>query len=263
MAYWITQFGTTALSQIEQEHETGLGLTAGGTLPLPAGGAHDPWGADQAPVQLPYTLRVSAELVHTTPGSLRTALYALRALHGERAKLYRTPDGGVLNSEWVWARLERLRVARRAANVLVLPIEMDFTILTAPWRGDDATVSTVLDASPKSITCTNGGNARISDSVITVTAAGSAVTNVQVSIAGESLWAWAGTLTVGNDLVIDCGAKTVRNNGVDAYSGFALDPLHTVSEWLRLEPGSNTVQVWRTGGDNATAIEIAFEDGWA
>jgi len=68
---------------------------------------------------------------------------------------------------------------------------------------------------------------------------------------------------VGTDLVIDCGARTVTNNGVEAYDELTLGAGHVVAEWLRLPPGNTTVAVTRTGGDNTSAIEIAFDDGWA
>lgn len=263
MAYWITQFGSQALPTTEPTQDTGLADAALGLIELPGGGVADGDGSAPALVQLPYLLQVQAELVHTTPDSLRTALYLLRALHGIRAKLYRTPDNGALNSEWVWARLARINVRRRGDNVLTLPVTFEFLVLSHPWSGDDATVDTVLSTTPKSIVCANGGNAAVTNAIITVTARGTPITVLTVAITGISSWTWTGTLAVGESLVVDCGARTVRNDGDDDYGSFALGAAHTINDWLRLAPGNNTVVVTRTGGDATSEIEIAYADGWA
>jgi len=257
MAYQITQFGTTAVPSSAPAQEIGAGEAVDGAVSVAGGRVHDAYGTARAPIQLPFDVEVSASL--RTP----TGLATWAALVGTRGRLYRTVDGGALNAQSTAARLRSVRSTRTVEGLSLLPISMLFQVLEHPWAGADATVNDVLDASPKALACANGGNAPVRNAVITVTAAGSAITVLQVGVAGISLWAWTGTLAVGQALVIDCGAKTVRNNGVDAYSGFALDALHTIADWLRLEAGANTVQVWRTGGDNTTAIRIAYAAGWA
>jgi len=265
MAYWITKFGTVTLSATQPNQDIGLGAAATGIVELPGGGVHDPWGSGRAPVLLPYRLPVNAIVMGTTGTDLRNNLYELRALHGQRAKLYRTPDGGPLNSEWVWARLEALRVRRRLENWLHLDVGMVFLVLSDPWSGADQTVDTVLDATPKNIVCANDGNARVDNAVITVTAKGSSITELEVVVdtpTARMQWAWTGTLAVDSVLEIDCGARTVRVDDADDYDGWALDASHNVPEWLRLEPGNTTVAVERTGGDATTPIQIAYADGW-
>ena len=262
MAYWITAFGSTTLSTSQPMQDTGPGDADLGLVSLPGGGVHDPWGTDQAPVQLPYPLRINATLLGDA-AAMRTALYELRAQIGVRDELYRTPDDPALSDEWAMARLAGIRVSRRVENYTHLPITLEFSVLEHPWHGDDATVNDVIDAAPTNVVCVNGGNARVDDAVITITAAGSNITVLTITVAGVTALEWAGVLGVGTDLVIDCGARTVTNNGVEAYDELTLGAGHVVAEWLRLPPGNTTVAVTRTGGDNTSAIEIAFDDGWA
>jgi len=266
VAYWITKFGTESLSTVQPVQDIGLGPAATGVVELPGGGVHDPWGTEQAPVQLPYHMPIKARLVGANAAALKTSLYALRALHGTRAKLYRTLDGGAPDTEWVWARLAGLEINRRVENRLHLDVTMDFLVLSHPWSGADQTINTTLDTTPKNIVCANDGNARVDNAVITVTAKGSSITKLEVTASAgtaQMQWAWTGTLAVDSELEIDCGARTVRVDGADDYDAWALDASHNVPEWLRLEPGNTTLAVERTGGDATTTIEIAYADGWA
>ena len=265
MAYWITAFGGVSLPTAQPVQDTGLGAAAIGATELPGGGVHDPWGSAPAPVKLPYQLSVEAILRGTDSNDLRSKLYALRALHGQRLKLYRTPDGGTLNSEWVWARLETLSITRQVENRLHIGVTMNFLVLSDPWSGTDRTINTVLDAVPKYIVCPNNGNAQVNNAVITITAKGGAISLVWLVVTVSPTimqWKWTGTLAVNSSLRIDCGARTVRVNGVDDYAHFALDSSHNVSEWLRLAPGNTTVAVTRSGGDATSTVQIAYADGW-
>lgn len=261
MSYWYTRFGSTDLSQISLRQQDEL-AAALGLLSLPSGGVHDPWGSAQAPVKLPGRVTLASELVEADASSFKTAVYGLRALIGTRALLYRSPDGEAANSESVLARLENVSMNRDADNILVLGTTLTFEILQSVWDGADGTVTGVLDDVPESIVVANDGNARVDDAVITITAKTSAITVLTVAVAGVSSFTWTGSVAANKALVVDCGARTVRNDGADAYSGFVLDAGHTVAEWLRLQPGNNTVVITRTGGDATSTYSIAFNDGW-
>jgi DNA repair protein RecO (recombination protein O) len=64
-------------------------------------------------------------------------------------------------------------------------------------------------------------------------------------------WSWTGSLTTGQALVVDAGARTVRQAGVDAYSGFALASTHTARGWLPLAAGINSLQIASVGPGSA------------
>ena len=266
MAYWITRFGSTDLSQISLRQQDPL-EAALGLVNLPGGGVHDSWGSAQAPAKLPSRITCDSEYVEATSGAFRTALYAVRALIGTRAILYRSPDGEAANSESVLARLESVRMGRNADNILVMGVGLTFEALAAVWDGAAHTETITLDASPKSQDCDNGGNGIVRAVTITVTASGSPITAVTI----ENLETghitkikYAGSIAVGQSLVIDCGAMTIRNNGVNAYTStaFTLEAGHSLREWLRLMPGANTIRVTRTGGDNASTCVLTYNDGW-
>ena len=264
MAYWITRFGSTDLSQISLKQSEELGADAA-LLALPGGAVHDPWGSAQAPVKVPYPIRVDFELVETTAEAFRTAVYALRALVGTRALLYRSPDGGVANSESVLARLVGVSGQREAENLLVLGLHLTFEVLAPVWSGTAHTETITLDASPKSQDCDNDGNGVVRDVTITVTASGSAITALiieNLETGHVSKISYGGSITAGQALVIDCAAMTVRNNAVDDYANLTLETGHTLREWLRLMPGANTIRVTRTGGDNASTCVLTYSDGW-
>ena len=109
----------------------------------------------------------------------------------------------------------------------------------------------------------NGGNVRVANAILTLTAGAVAITQVKIAVSGVSEIQWDGTLTTGQQLVIDCGARSVKKVGVDAYSGFSLTANHKVDDWLRLEPGNNSVVVTLTGGSTDSTLRIQYNDGWA
>lgn len=265
MAYWITRFGSTDLSQISLRQNDSV-EAALSLVTLPGGRVHAPWGSAQAPVRLPGRITVDCEYVEATAEAFRTALYGLRAMIGTPARLYRSPDGEEANSESALAVLESVRMNRSADNLLVMGVTLTFQVLSAVWDGAAHTETITLDASPKSQDVTNGGNGIVRDITITVTATGAPITALiieNLETGQISKIKYAGTIAVGQSLVIDCAAMTIRNNGANAYTTeFTLEAGHSTREWLRLMPGANTIRVTRTGGDNSSTCVLTYSDGW-
>lgn len=224
-----------------------------------SGGAFDWRGGDRARFE-PQEITVNGVYAADTSVEVAAKLATLNALLGVRSKLWRTDD---TVQHWRTARLLEVRSPKEAGSQGHAEFTLRFHLAPGPWRGTVRTVNATLSASPVTAACTNSGNARVDDAIITITAAGSAITVVHVTVSGVSQIAWTGTLAVGQSLVIDCGARTVRNHGVDAYSGLTYTIYHKVPEWLRLQPGANSVQIHRTGGSSASAAQITYNDGWA
>ena len=264
MGYWITKFGSTVLSTKAPLQEQGISAALD-LQELPGGGVHDPWGADRASVRLPYPLPCTGTITAANAAAMHTAIAALRALIGQRDWLYRTPDGGADYRDKVLARLEDVRGPRKVENGLVLPVTLAFAVENWPWQGADGTVNDTLDGGGgvTTIVCANDGNARVTSIVITITALVAPITSITVAVAGISTWTWTGTLAVGKALVANCGIRTIRNDGANAYGGFTFNAGNTVADWLRLEPGNNSVVVTMVGGDATSTISIAYADGWA
>lgn len=264
MPHWITRFGSTDLSQISLRQREDL-TVAGQLIPLPGGGVFDPDGEAQARIELPSTVTVDSEYLETTAEAFRTLLYGLRALIGVRALLYRSPDGGEANSESCMAKLRQVSQSRDANDVLVMGVSLRFELVREVWSGTAHEETITLDASPKSQDCDNDGNAIQRAIVITVTAAGAPITALEIenlTTGHVSHISYDGSIAVGESLVIDCGAQTVRNDGDADYEHFALETDHAIDEWLRLAPGANTIRVTRTGGDNTSTCVLTYSDGW-
>jgi hypothetical protein len=103
---------------------------------------------------------------------------------------------------------------------------------------------------------------RVRDTVITIRAVGTPITELGVSLAGKFDWHWTGSLAVGKDLIIDCGTKRITNDGADAYAGFALQAGHADNDWLPLDVGVSTISVHLTGGASST-FKLDYADGWS
>lgn len=264
MPYRLTQFGSADLPTWEPEH--GLGAASNVlVMPLPGGGVFDVAGAEIAP-SAPRLITCRGVYVDTEVDAAYTAI--MRQL-GRRDQLKRKRDNDS-SEEWCYARLQEVRADRTAEFPTTLPVELDFAMISPCWYGIDKSADYTLDAVPKIVTLTNGGNARVANAVVTVTAHGSAITQVKVTALKLqdlqwitlSEFQWDGTLAAGNSLIIDCGALTVTNNGLNAYKGFRLTANHKQDDWLRIEPGENTVRISRTGGDNQSTAHIAYCEGW-
>lgn len=275
----LERFGTVTLPVYNPDGDIGPSPSRSGTVNIP-GGAYDAYGNDQAPRET-TTITRRCTLIEDTPAALQTALDELRSLRGKRDRLYaRMQDDTV---RWHWARLLRVVVPKKPGNVVNQEIELIFELPPIWWYGERTGDGWVLDAgeyfdagltldesgglftlntSPKNVTINNGGNATVTNAVITVTAAGTDITALTIAKSGETQLVYSGTIAVGQALVIDCGAWSVENNGSDDYANFALGASHAIEEWLHLSPGNNTITVTKTGGSAASTIGIEFYDGW-
>ncbi len=276
----LERFGSLALSMIEAEDDLRTGsarLASLGTI----AGEYDSHGAGDAPVD-GVVLAREFELHGATTDDLDDARDALRAVIGTRARLYaRMGDDAV---RWVNARLLDVQERRTRRNFNFQRVVCRFHVPSPIWQGhdhtfwtldsgellddalylDDAGYTVTLSGSSTDVVVTNGGNRVVTNPVITITAGGANITAVTITKTGETKIAWTGTLVSTKSLVIDCGKFTILNDGANAYSGkAAFDSNHTIAEWLRIDPGSNTVTVAFTGGSTDSTATIEFRDGWA
>lgn len=275
IVYVYDRFGDLTLSRKRPASEMGTPEAQDAYTDLP-GGAFDGAGNEQARVGR-WSITHKCGLVETTPQALQAAIDRYRGQIGKRERLYRVGADGAIH--WILARLNKLALARGARNALVQDVSMDFDVAEYPWHGeahgawaldsgrllDDGLVldeAVIAFPATGNVVLANNGNYPVRRVVFTITAAGTNITQVTITKTGETALRWVGTLLVGNSLVIDCGAWTVKNNGVDVFSGFTRGAGHTIMDWLVLEPGNNTIELTRTGGAGST-VDIAYDDGWA
>ncbi len=266
--FTICQFGGTAVGAGTylaltpwDELSVGPDQTVSGIVTLPGGGVYDALGTAQHDAQLPRVFEAPIFLAATTAALLETAVDAINAWAGKHDKLWAQNAGATL-ARWRYAIID-------VDLKLTSPAQTSITgrcIFTSPqpgWNGAASSTGDIpLDTNPHNVSWTNAGNRAVDNAIITLTAGANNITAVTFIVAGVSSITWTGTLVATTALVIDCGARTVLNNGVDARSGLTRNVAHTINPWLRLAASaSTTVSVGFTGAGTPTC-GIAASDGW-
>jgi len=263
VSYIYTQFGSLVIPTLSPAGDEGRSVSLGpardGLVRLPGGWAYDAYGTEQSPLDA-QTIEVGAVLQAATQMLLDAEFSAWRAGVGMRAALYREWQGDY-SQQWRLARLLEVRVQQFVPTRPWLSISLVFALLGDRWHGEARLIETTLDSVPKIIPCFNGGNIPVRDAIVTITAVGSSITQVDLTMTGVAL-RWTGVLAAGTDLAIDCGRKVITNDGDPAYAGLTFGPAHESSDWLPLMPGANSLSVSRSGGGAASEIAIAYDDGW-
>ncbi len=262
MDYWFEKFAGVLLPD-EPRVDAGTGDTRMAILQLPGGGLYDADGSERAPRAL---ARVNMSgIVHASCLSdLRERCNELRALRGVRGALYRRHLDG--RSEWITARCMEVAATWTTANRRHAEVELSWVLEGAHWEGEAHDTTYLLDTSPKLIALSNNGNAPANDAVLTLTAVGEDIASVQVQVVGLIDWTWAGSLSAGQSLVVDCGARTMAISGVDAYSQ-SFGPGQACADWLRLVPGLTTVSITLDRGTSfsvvgTSTLRVQYNDAW-
>jgi len=281
--YVLYRFGTLTLpdEMPTDDNSTAPYMTDG--LPLSTGGAYDLFGDDQSYPIGTYELSKTCVFHFSSSATARTYFNALRAMTGQRQHLFRQWDDGTV--EWVTARLKKVSSKRELENVYHIEVDLTFEVYSHYWHGsyigawtfdsgkyfdtglyfDSGGDGVVLNTSPKTFTITISGNAIINDPTITVTAGSANITALEIkntTTGHKAELDFTGTITASESLVIDCGAYTVENDGVDAEDDFDLGATHAIEEWFRLAPGANTITVTITGGSTDSTIDFDYYEGW-
>lgn len=254
MAYKLAQFDDMLLPIYNRE--SGLD-----TAPAPAGfvatvnGGFDIYRTDEAPAATPYQLVCRAILSEATLVAQKAAIDGLRYKARQRAKLYRQADDDD-SYHWAWARLEKIGHNRQYANRGYQILEFTFQV-ESEWYGLAHEQIETLSSSPHTLTTANAGNRVIRDAILTITAS-STMSSINIAVAGATDLNWTGSLTSGHNLVFDIGAKSIKDNDVDAYSGFSYGAGHAIDDWLRIY-GATEIVITFTGGG---AVNLSYYDGW-
>jgi hypothetical protein len=290
--YKLEKFGTVMLPQIEAVSDIGS-VARLSLLELAGGGYYDQNGTQQTE-QEQTTITHQARLVGTTETDLYTQFRALQALRGVSDKLYRYfPDG---SREWCQARMLGVKGQTDPRRRYNLQIEISFAMISRIWNGSqrgpdwqfdnmlsggpecyfdttlmfDAStgVTFALDANLIQPYVTNGGNAAVTNPIIRVTAGSVDITywSFELTLDDGTYMEldYSGTIASGKTLVIDCGAMSVVNDGVDDYSHLTLGsgPPHSYDGWLKLQAGVNMFNIYTTGHSATASITFEFSDGW-
>ena len=149
-------------------------------------------------------------------------------------------------------------------------VTLHFTVLDDVWSSGSVNQDpiTLTSASPTAneAEINNGGNGIVRDIEISIISGDSSPSMTQIDIENEeaghvSHIRFSGTILTNKTLIIDCGALSVKNDGVDAWDDLSVESAHGIDEWLRLKPGNNTIKVTRVGGDADCDALLEFYDG--
>lgn len=282
MSYVLERFDGVDLPQYDFDIDNGTGPSQDGTIVLPGGGVYDPWGEEEAPRDKTIITHTGA-VIEDSGADLTDTVRALRAKRGDVGRLWRrwVTDAGS-EVEWCQARLlaitgkkDRSEPFRQILNFAwVMESPMWYGEHHGPWTLDSGidldsgyyldsgSITTTLTGSPQTVNITNGGNGRVEDAIITITAGSSAITTLSVTIAGRVAFTFNASIPSGQALVINAGNWSVKKNGVDAWGNFTLSGTHYENSILPLLPGVNALVVVYSGGGTGSTIALSFSDGW-
>jgi hypothetical protein len=258
MSYKLITFDDLTLPAYNRESGLDTGPSQPGFVPTITGG-FDVYGAGVAPVNTPFSATLRAIVSEETDAAQRAAIDGLRAKARVRGKLVRQADDD-LTTQWAWARLQQVSQRRVYANRGYQILEFTWA-MESEWYQDKDSVLETLDGSPHAVTVENAGNRPVNNALVMVTADSASLTAVTITTTNGTHLIWTGTVLAGNSVVFDCGAKSVKNNTVNAYAGLSYGAGHTIDEWLRIE-GQMDITITYTGGGTAPAVTIASADGW-
>lgn len=260
MAYRLTEFDGVDLPAYNREANFDTAPALPGFVAT-LGGAYDSYGADVAPMGLPYTLTLRGIVSEETDANQRAAIDGMRALQRRRGKLVRVADDDD-SEQWCWARLDQVVHRRPFGNRGYQVLEFSWSIESG-WQQDQDDDEQLPTSSPHAQTVYNDGNRTVSDVIITFHADDANATAVTITTTNGTHLVWAGTLLAGDDLVFDCGAKSITNDGANAYDDLSYGAGHTIDNWISVEPGSMDITVTYTGGGNFPSVTTSFNHGWA
>ena len=284
--YRIERFGAITLPVGNNEYTLSPAPARMAVVETTSGG-YDNDGNGRSKQALPFAINYTGIVSEDTDGLNRTRLDALRGAVGTRALLYRrAADDDTVQT--CIARLVSAPMTWPYTQRGWFETEFNFMQLT-PWRGAwhesewfldegvrlddgrelDEAPPIAWDPAVKSTTTTNAGNLPINDAVLTMTAGGSAISSILITLYDyataeiRSQLQWMGSLAAGRSLVIDSGAFSILNDGTSNYGNLTLTTNHKADHWLEVLPGTNGLVIVRFGGDATSTFSFNYRDGWA
>lgn len=279
---YLSQFGSTTIPGARGRFQW-PGAARPSTVPT-INGTFDASGTGTAGILLPYQLTYTGAVFDATDSSaVQADLDTLRALTGTWDKLTMAMADGT--TRWAYARLVNVSPEMTATARTVITFAALWQVSTI-WYGDamgatatpntllfrnglygDLAQATTISALP--IELYNAGNAPVHDAGIVVQAGSADITAFTLTMTGSvvptgiSEMEFSGTILAGANLVIDCGARTIRNNGTDAFAYWRRTANHTTDKWATIPVGASSWTMAATGGAGDSLILFTYADGFA
>lgn len=291
MSYHLYRFGPSVYLPTGQSVD-GLGAEVPSDVTATAGVPHFAYGSGIVPLGVHRVSHRGTFSPLDPAGTVKTNVDAMMGMIGERRPLWRYLEGSnPVTIQWKYARLLSCRWDRDVEQHQHAEISSEFEAV-GYWKKSslsDASYSTGGVGGTGLFTPTGEGTVPVYDPVITYT---SIETNARTIIlrfqdtVGQIDWTWSGSVAVDGKVVIDCGAFSVLNDGVNAYAGFTLEDgtsdqgqaaPHASDYWCVILPGTGTreaptnnaftLDLVDGGGNGGNSLggtfEVEWYDSWA
>lgn len=270
MTYRLYQFGSTILPDYNEESDFGLVINVKRALDLPSGGALDLFAGERI---RPKSRKVTkmCTLHGVTESELQTQMDALQALVGTAERLWRLRIADD-NKHWVDASFDGMPWKRKygSMNRFLQDVQLSFTVYSPAWYSetthnysggvvlaepDDLTTVLAESGETTVLHIDYTGNIDQPAVIFTITATGTVTLVTINNVWNGYSFSYDGTLISGETLVIDTGAVSVKNNGVDDYAHFHPPANH--EEWMHISPGNNALLITIVGGGKFDIVYYA------
>jgi len=168
-----------------------------------------------------------------------------------------TDDADTANFRWAWAKCVSAYAVhnpKRPKNMLHLVAK--FEVAEGVCYAGTRVIESRDEGDAGTFNLTPTGN-YITQLKHTLTAGGAITQAVITNNDNSTSITWAGTLGAGNDLIIDSGARSITNNGVDAYAELTLGASQV--DWSFMEPGYANVNHSFTVAVTGTPWDLDIE----
>lgn len=273
----LVEFDELSIDFYDQSDVMGTGNAPSSSFAMPGGGSVDNYGnANTYPGAIDRSK--SAIIAQSTKPLLEKTLNQLKALRGKRSKLWRVDANG--ERQFQFARLINVSATRttdEARNIInaIQSVSCSWILDSDTWLGEfqgvwqlnagykindelqinsGEVIELVTSPQVETITITQDdlySKKLVRGVKITATApAGSSYSSIVIANAQGATLTFTGTVTAGNDLVIDALNKTVTNNAIGAYDDLAkvLTADYPFS-WFPLFLGDNEITITHDGAD--------------
>lgn len=200
------------------------------------------------------SMNAAGGLTETTNArQVRANLDSLYALFGDRtagALVRVMPDGSERTATAEVVAIGNLEDGWAGEAI---GLTVDFLLADPVFYGAPATATQAIAASPTNFTLTNPGSTSTHRPVLTFTGpiANPRLANLTIDAGGAFYVEALVTVASAKQLVIDCSAWTALNDGVNAIGSIR----HSGAfEFLRLEPGANSLRVTASSPGGSLAI---------
>ena len=242
------------------ESVDGLGAEVPSDAVATAGGSHFAYGSGVVPLGVH---RINHRGIYFA--DVETSVNNFFGLLGQRKKLWRKrEDDG--DYQWKYARLLRCHWDRDVSQSQHAEIISEFEA-TGYWKSAGTqnvyqTRAVQYSAGEETYTLATAGNGEVPtyDAVITINSGSGDLKMARLKDSDGGIdWTWSGYMDNYKNLKIDCGAFSVQNDGVNAYSTFVLNEDHARDYWCAILPGSTSFQLTLQG---YCTFKIEWYDSW-